>query len=476
MTWILGANGWYNTSNLGGIPEAPTDGQKYARQSAGWATVTDGVDGVDGAPGPTGPEGPQGPAGPTGPAGADGLDGATGPKGDTGDTGLTGPTGPQGPQGVKGDTGDTGPIGPKGDTGDTGAQGPIGPEGPTGPQGAQGPQGIKGDTGDTGPQGIQGIQGVKGDTGDTGPQGPQGVKGDTGDQGPQGLPGADGAQGPQGVKGDTGDQGPQGIQGPEGPAGTTDYNDLTNKPDTITNADNIQVTSGDSVLDNMYVMGVPGPVGSGNYRTPRGFTGLRFNGFTGDFSVPNIIATGSLTIPNIGNNGNNVTVDNVQNFTVDTTNLIILGAGNQLRFLNKAGTNRVVMDMELITSNRVFQWPDAGGTIALASGSDARAKKNIRPMPDGALDRINQVQCRHFEWAGWDQNADGDWEIDPSDELQEGFITQELSQIIPDAVHQPVNPDHLQTLKYDALIAVLVKAVQELSAEVTALKNGSQTT
>ena len=60
--------------------------------------------------------------------------------------------------------------------------------------------------------------------------------------------------------------------------------------------------------------------------------------------------------------------------------------------------------------------------------------------------------------------------------MQEGFITQELSQIIPDAVHQPVNPDHLQTLKYDALIAVLVKAVQELSAEVTALKNGSQTT
>ncbi len=58
-------------------------------------------------------------------------------------------------------------------------------------------------------------KGIKGDTGSTGPQGPKGDKGDTGNTG---------SQGPKGDKGDTGNTGPQ------GPAGTTDYNNLINKP------------------------------------------------------------------------------------------------------------------------------------------------------------------------------------------------------------------------------------------------------
>ena len=51
-TWITPAGG-----GGGGISEAPNDGQKYARQSEAWATVTDGD---------TGPQGPAGPAGPAG--------------------------------------------------------------------------------------------------------------------------------------------------------------------------------------------------------------------------------------------------------------------------------------------------------------------------------------------------------------------------------------------------------------------------
>ena len=79
-----------------------------------------------------------------------------------------------------------------------------GPTGPTGPQGEIGP---------TGPQGDTGPQGETGATGPTGPQGETGLQGPTGQQGPQGETGA------TGPKGDT------------GPAGTTDYNELQNKPD-----------------------------------------------------------------------------------------------------------------------------------------------------------------------------------------------------------------------------------------------------
>lgn len=50
-------------------------------------------------------------------------------------------------------------------------------------------------------------------------QGPRGDKGERGERG---------EQGPQGERGERGEQGPQGETGP---AGTTDYNELENKPD-----------------------------------------------------------------------------------------------------------------------------------------------------------------------------------------------------------------------------------------------------
>ena len=191
------------------------------------ATIYNGRDGADGAPGAKGDPGERGEKGEKGDPGEKGEPGTPGTKGDKGDTGATGATGPKGDAGETGPAGPAGPQGPKGDTGATGPAGPQGEKGDTGATGPQGPKGDKGDTGDTGPQGEtgpQGPQGVKGDTGDTGPAGP---KGDTGDTGPTGP------QGPKGDKGDTGEQGIQGPKGDQGDPGTTDYNDLTNKPTNV---------------------------------------------------------------------------------------------------------------------------------------------------------------------------------------------------------------------------------------------------
>jgi hypothetical protein len=120
------------------------------------------------------------------------------------------------PKGEKGDKGDQGIQGERGLKGDSGEQGPMGP---IGPQGPKGDKGDKGDTGDTGPQGIRG---------ETGPQGPQGKQGETGPQGPKGDTGA---TGPQGPKGETGPQGPQGKAGEDG----TDY--------VLTDADKDEIVS-----------------------------------------------------------------------------------------------------------------------------------------------------------------------------------------------------------------------------------------
>lgn len=82
---------------------------------------------------------------------------------------------------------------------------------------------FNGQDGAVGPQGPKGEKGDKGDTGETGPKGDKGDKGDTGERGPQG---------------------PQGEQGPKGEPGTTDYNDLINKPTIPSNVSDLINDSG----------------------------------------------------------------------------------------------------------------------------------------------------------------------------------------------------------------------------------------
>lgn len=192
-----------------------------------------GEQGIEGPEGPRGPQGEQGPAGETGPEGPKGDKGDVGPQGPRGDKGDPGPQGergdqgPQGEQGPRGLQGDPGETGPKGDVG---PEGPKGEQGPIGPKGDPGETGPKGDTGSQGPEGKQGPQGPKGDPGEIGPKGDTGPEGPKGDQGPQGI---QGERGPEGPKGDQGPQGPQGEQGPKGDkgdAGTTDWTQITNKP------------------------------------------------------------------------------------------------------------------------------------------------------------------------------------------------------------------------------------------------------
>lgn len=69
--------------------------------------------------------------------------------------------------------------------------------------------------------------GPSGPDGPPGPPGPQGDKGDKGDAGPQGP------KGPVGPQGDKGDRGPQGPVGPAGPPGTTDWDEILDKPSTF---------------------------------------------------------------------------------------------------------------------------------------------------------------------------------------------------------------------------------------------------
>ena len=109
----------------------------------------------------------------------------------------------------------------------------------------------------------------------------------------------------------------------------------------------------------------------------------------------------------------------------------------------------------------------------ISSLSDERDKTEIIDSVYG-LDVINSIKARQFKWAiRVDQEAM--YPVSKNNgKVELGFIAQELNTALGDKndivkIVDNTNPDKLEA-SYGKLIPVLTKAVQELSAENTALK------
>jgi hypothetical protein len=103
-----------------------------------------------------------------------------------------------------------------------------------------------------------------------------------------------------------------------------------------------------------------------------------------------------------------------------------------------------------------------GSTTSYATTSDYRLKENVQPMQD-ALAKIAQLNPVTYTWKA--DGSDG-----------QGFIAHELQAVVPDcvtgekdAVDADGNPQY-QGVDTSFLVATLVKAVQELKAEVDSLR------
>jgi hypothetical protein len=117
------------------------------------------------------------------------------------------------------------------------------------------------------------------------------------------------------------------------------------------------------------------------------------------------------------------------------------------------------------------------GNIGAPSGtniynaSDARLKKNITKISYG-LNSVSALNPVKFNWIdGFEPSEDGKYML--------GFVAQEVLEVLPEAVELFGNDINLngETIKTPLrvnekfIIPVLVKAIQELSAEITILKN-----
>ena len=96
---------------------------------------------------------------------------------------------------------------------------------------------------------------------------------------------------------------------------------------------------------------------------------------------------------------------------------------------------------------------------AWAYGSDIRIKENITYIETG-LDKILSLKPAKFDYIDGVKN-------------NIGWIAQDVQEVIPEAVNTISEKNDQLTLKSDFIVPYLVKAVQELSAKVSALENKS---
>lgn len=158
--------------------------------------------------------------------------------------------------------------------------------------------------------------------------------------------------------------------------------------------------------------------------------------------------TGGLTIGTATSAGANSITSQSYNFTTSTAIYRNPTSGS---VVISNGTGQ----FEFNSSGQAYNTTGTWGTI-----SDARVKENIAPA-HGYLDSLCQLEVVNYNL------------IHKSDKLL-GFVAQQVEQVMPGLVdtnaNDEFNLDDLKSIKTSVLIPMLVKAVQELKAQVDELK------
>jgi hypothetical protein len=138
-----------------------------------------------------------------------------------------------------------------------------------------------------------------------------------------------------------------------------------------------------------------------------------------------------------------------------TDDYAIFSASGAYIMHTPTGTANTVLGGALSGTSATFS--SSVTATSYITSSDYRLKNTITPM-SSMLDKIALLKPCTYNW-----NADDTETI--------GFIAHEVAEIIPLAVIGEKDGEQMQGIDYSKIVAVLVKAIQELKAEIDTLKN-----
>ena len=115
------------------------------------------------------------------------------------------------------------------------------------------------------------------------------------------------------------------------------------------------------------------------------------------------------------------------------------------------------------------------GSSFSAISSDERLKQNWDVFQNATdkintLTKIGEYQMKDPDTGEFPKGQDASGSETTLDEKHYGLSAQEVESILPEAIH--TNPNGYKGLRYQDVFVLAIKAIQELSAKVTALENG----
>jgi len=117
--------------------------------------------------------------------------------------------------------------------------------------------------------------------------------------------------------------------------------------------------------------------------------------------------------------------------------------------------NATALNLDLGISGK--RWRDVYITGGVMSSSDRRLKQEIESIQYG-LNEVLKLKPVQYTWKSNPEKEDL------------GLIAQDVERVIPQVVGTPQNSDDHYSINYTELIPVMIKAIQELSEQVDALK------
>lgn len=196
-----------------------------------------------------------------------------------------------------------------------------------------------------------------------------------------------------------------------------------------------------------------------------GYFGRRYNATIGWMAAIGGTNAVAFHTGNIGSETERARFDSSGNFLFNKTTTAASSSGvafetNDTSSFYRGGDGSAIRFFR--SSTQVGRIDVTGSATSYVTSSDYRLKENVQPMT-GALARVALLKPCTYTWKS-------------TGEASQGFIAHELAQVCPDAVSgekDAVDEDgniKPQGIDTSFLVATLTAAIQELKAEVDALK------
>ena len=120
-------------------------------------------------------------------------------------------------------------------------------------------------------------------------------------------------------------------------------------------------------------------------------------------------------------------------------------------------TTRYLVFFQANSGNRGSITSDGSG-VTYNTTSDIRLKTDIQPIENASETLLSMNPVTH-KWKEW-----------PDEKPVQGFIAQEMMNIVPEAVSGEPDGEEMMAMDYGRITPIIVAALQEATNEIKALK------